>query len=868
MGKLSPMMQQYMEIKEAHKDYILFYRLGDFYEMFFDDAILASRELELTLTGRDCGLEERAPMCGVPHHACDVYLKKLIEKGYKVAICEQMESPYEAKGVVKREVIRITTPGTVVDGNMLSEGENNYIASVYYDKNGYGICFADISTGEVLFTENSEGNPERGIINELSKFKPVEILVNERFFDCKEAAVFIKQKLGSVVGAVDNEIYEDSYCVKVLLSHFGKQNLSELSLENRQRAVFAVGSLIDYFVKTQKEGANRITDILCYNDEQYLSIDFTARRNLELTETMRTGEKRGTLLWVLDKTKTAMGKRLLRKYLDQPLANIPQITRRQSAVAELLDKNIDRLELMEALSGVYDLQRLMTKVVYKTINPREMKSLSYTASHLPAVKTLSCNFTSSLLREIDGGLDTLNDLRALIDSAISDEPPVSLKDGGVIREGYNADLDELKSIHKNAHQFLTDIEQREKEETGIKNLRISYNRVFGYFIEVTKSNLDMVPDRYIRKQTLVNCERYITEELKELESKVLYATDKMIALETKLYDEIRQTVFENLERIEKTASSVAQLDVLASLAQVAKEQNYVCPQMSVNGEIRITDGRHPVVEAILDEGSFIPNDVFLDGKKNNIAVITGPNMAGKSTYMRQVALIVIMAQMGSFVPAKDAVISLTDKVFTRVGASDDLTAGQSTFMVEMSEVAHILKNATTQSLVILDEIGRGTSTFDGMSIAKAVVEHIATEKNLGCKTLFATHYHELTALENEYEGVVNYNIAVKKRGDEIIFLRKIVKGGADESYGIEVAKLAGVPQKVIKRAKTILSELEISVGKPDLTYHIEDTSQISFEDEQSEKIIKELRKVDVDNLSPREALDTLYELKNYLNGLE
>ncbi len=869
VGKLSPMMQQYKQIKEAHKDYILFYRLGDFYEMFFDDALTASRELELTLTGRDCGLEERAPMCGVPYHACDVYVKKLVEKGYKVAICEQVESPYEAKGVVKREVIRITTPGTIVEGSMLPEGENNYIASVYYAKEGFGICFADISTGEVLFTESRDESVERGIVNELSKFAPVELLVNEAFFDCKEVEDFLKTKLHCVVDPVDNSEYDNAACVKTILSQFKKKNLVDLGLEDRKFAVFAVGSLLNYLKRTQKDGVNRITGISSYNDEQFLSIDFTARRNLELTETIRTQEKRGSLLWVLDQTKTAMGKRLLRKYLEQPLANIPQITRRQAAVAELFDKNIDRVELAEALSGVYDLQRLMTKVVYGTVNPREMQSLSFTASHLPQVKALTQTFSSALLRDLDAQLDTLSDIRELIDSAIVEDPPVSLKDGGVIKKGYNADLDELKDIHTNAKGYLADIEQREKELTGIKNLRISYNRVFGYFIEVTKSNLNLVPDRYIRKQTLVNCERYITEELKELESKVLYATDKMVALEAELYNDIRKTLSDKLSVIERTASAVAQLDVLQSFAQVAVDHNYVCPQLSLNGEIQILEGRHPVVEAISPEGAFVPNDVFLDRDKNKIAIITGPNMAGKSTYMRQVALIVIMAQMGSFVPAKAATISLVDKVFTRVGASDDLTAGQSTFMVEMSEVAHILQNATPNSLVILDEIGRGTSTFDGMSIAKAVVEYIVREKHLGCKTLFATHYHELTELENEYEGVVNYNIAVKKRGDDIIFLRKIVRGGADDSYGIEVAKLAGVPNKVIKRAKTILSELEISVGKPDLTYHIEaEDDQISFEDQQNEKALHELKKIDVDSLTPREALEALYELKAILSGQE
>ena len=865
MGKLSPMMQQYQEIKSQYPDYILFYRLGDFYEMFFDDALTASRELELTLTGRDCGLEERAPMCGVPYHACDVYLKKLVEKGYKVAICEQMESPYEAKGVVKREVIRITTPGTIVEGSMLPEGENNYIASVYYDPSGYGVCFADISTGEARFTQYTGSEPERGLINELSQFAPKELLINSAFSDCKQAREFVQNRLQCVVDPVNEEEYQQKKCARVLLEQFGKDQLEGLELQKSLFALYAVSALVSYLQETQKSGAKRLTTLTRYSSEQFLSIDFTARKNLELTETLRTREKRGSLLWVLDKTRTAMGKRLMRKYLEQPLASVAQITRRQAAVAELTQNTMERTELIEALSDVYDLERLMTKVVYGTVTPRELLSLAYTASNLPRVKAASAKFSSTLLSELHQQVDTLESMKNLIDAAIDPEAPANRKDGGYIRKGYRPDLDELKDIQKNAKDYLARIEEREREATGIKNLKVSYNRVFGYFIEVTKSFLSQVPEHYIRKQTLVGSERYITEELKELESKVLYANDRMIAMESELYEEICKQVAACLPVIEGTASAVAQLDVLASLAQVAVDNHYVQPELSVNGEIRILEGRHPVVETMFPQTPFVPNDTMLDNGDNLIAVITGPNMAGKSTYMRQVALICIMAQMGSFVPAKSATVPILDKVFTRVGASDDLTAGQSTFMVEMSEVAYILQNATPNSLVLLDEIGRGTSTFDGMSIAKAVVEYILKEKKIHAKTLFATHYHELTELENQYDGVVNYNIAVKKRGDDIIFLRKILRGGADDSYGIEVAKLAGVPDKVIKRAKVILTELEKSVQKPSLTYHEEpETEQISFSDQSDVRAADALRKMDVDSMTPREALEALYELKSML----
>jgi DNA mismatch repair protein MutS len=868
LGKLSPMMQQYEEIKAQYQDYILFYRIGDFYEMFFEDALTASRELELTLTGRDCGMEERAPMCGVPYHACDVYLKKLVEKGYKVAICEQMESPYEAKGVVKREVIRITTPGTIVEGSMLPEGENNYIASIYYTPEGYGACFADVSTGEAQFTQYEGSDAERGIINELSKFSPRELLINSAFYDCADARDFLQNRLQCVVDPMEDSVYEQKQAVRLVLDQFQAEDLEELRLKNSVLALYAVAALVSYLRETQKSGAKRLTGLTRYSDEQYLSIDFTARRNLELTETLRTHEKRGSLLWVLDKTKTAMGKRLMRKYLERPLASIPQITRRQAAVAELCDQTMKRMELIEALNDVHDLERLMTKVVYGTVTPRELLSLSYTASNLPRVKAAAAGLQSSLLEDLYTRLDPLNEMRELIDEAIDEDAPVNRKDGGYIKHGYRADLDEYKDLQSNAKGYLAAIEEREREATGIKNLRVSYNRVFGYYIEVTKSFLSQVPDHYIRKQTLTGSERYITEELKELESKVLYASDRMIAMEAEIYEEICKKVAACLPVIEQTASAVAQLDVLASLAQVAVDNNYVRPDFSVGGEIRILEGRHPVVEAMFPQTPFVPNDTLLDPEENLVAVITGPNMAGKSTYMRQVALICIMAQMGSFVPAKAATLSVIDRVFTRVGASDDLTAGQSTFMVEMSEVAYILKNATPQSLVILDEIGRGTSTFDGMSIAKAVVEFIVKEKNIRSKTLFATHYHELTELENQYKGVVNYNIAVKKRGDDIIFLRKILRGGADDSYGIEVAKLAGVPDKVIRRAKAVLADLEKNMQRPSIAEQpvTEEREQISFTDQADSRAADALRKMDIDSMSPREALDALYELKSLLGN--
>ncbi|WMJ23105.1 DNA mismatch repair protein MutS [Paludicola sp. MB14-C6] len=868
MANLSPMMQQYLDIKSQHKDHVLFFRLGDFYEMFFNDAINISKELELTLTGRDCGMPERAPMCGIPYHSSEGYIKKLIEKGYKVAICEQVENPADVtKGIVKREVIRVVTPGTVIENSLLSEEQNNYIASIIIDNKAFAICFADISTGDVYLTEQKTSNVSVEVITELSKFMPTEILFNENLVSLKEIGEFIKNKLSTVCEMYDNEVIENSVCINEILNHFKGQTLEDLSLTEKPLAMKALGGLINYVNKTQKNGAQRIVKVNIYKENQYMGIDITAKRNLEITKTMRSGEKRGTLLWVLDKTKTAMGKRYIRKALEQPLVSLSEITRRQNAVQELYQNSFIREELAEALTNVYDLERLMTRVVYGSVSPREIRALAFTISHLPKVKEIANRFQCNYLSDVNANLNTLEEVYALIDNAIVDEPPITLKDGGVIKTGFHSQLDEYRDLCNNAKGYIANIEEKQREETGIKNLKISYNRVFGYYIEVTKSNLDMVPETYIRKQTLANCERYITQELKDLETKVLSASDKIQALEAEIFDEIRKFVASKIDEIQQSASAIAKLDFILSLATVAQNNNYVCPTIQLSGEITIKDGRHPVVEQMLKDSLFVPNDTLLDNKENKMLIITGPNMAGKSTYMRQVAVITIMAQIGSFVPASSATISICDKIFTRVGASDDLAAGQSTFMVEMSEVAHILKNATSNSLVILDEIGRGTSTFDGMSIAKAVVSYIAQNKKLGCKTLFATHYHELTAMENEIEGVKNYNIAVKKRGDDITFLRKIIRGGADDSYGIEVAKLAGIPQAVVTHAKQILGELEhlnpeIKFVKNESKENDEiEFSQMSFESESNHIIIDKLNDLQIDTLTPIEALNVLYELK-------
>lgn len=872
MASLSPMMQQYFDIKAQHEDCVLFFRLGDFYEMFFEDALKISKELEITLTGKDCGMAERAPMCGIPYHASDGYIKKLIEKGYKVAICEQTEDPATAKGLVKRDVIRIVTPGTLIENELLSEEKNNYISSVIIEGKRFAVCFADISTGEVLLTEQTAGNVTIEVINELSKFSPSEILFNEEMLKHKEIGQFIKNKLCCACEMITDDELADSECVKTVVTHFKGKSLEDIGVAELPLAIKALGGLITYINSTQKDGAMRLAAINVYNENQYMNIDMTARRNLEITQTIRAGEKRGTLLWVLDKTKTAMGKRYMRKALEQPLRNITEITKRQSAVAELINSQNVQSELGERLSHVYDIERLMTRVIYGTVNPRDVKALSTTIANLPAIKELTGRFSCRYLSEINEGIKTLDEIHTLIENAISDDAPIAIKDGGVIKEGFNADLDQYRELCSNAKGYIAAIEEKERRETGISKLKIGYNRVFGYYIEVTNSFLSQVPDNYIRKQTLANCERYITQELKDLEAKVLSANDKILALEMEIFGEIKKFIASKIDLIQSTASSIARLDFVFSLSLAAVENNYVCPSITQGRTINIKDGRHPVVEKLLSDTLFVPNDTILDCAENKLLIITGPNMAGKSTYMRQIALITIMAQIGSFVPAANAEIGVCDKIFTRVGASDDLSAGQSTFMVEMSEIAHILKNATPQSLVIIDEIGRGTSTFDGMSIAKAVAVYMSQNKKLSCKTLFATHYHELTSLENEFSGIKNYNIAVKKRGDDIIFLRKILRGGTDDSYGIEVAKLAGVPEPVVEKAKEILAELESSnadmpsqfMRSKAVTDDSDIPVQMGFANQAESEIKEKLELIDVNTLTPIEALNILYELKKML----
>lgn len=867
MASLSPMMTQYLQLKKEHKDHILFFRLGDFYEMFFEDALVVSKELELTLTGRDCGLEERAPMCGVPHHSSETYIARLIKKGFKVAICEQMEDPKEAKGIVQREVVRVVTPGTLVESNMLDEGVNNFIASVYYEKGSYGIATADISTGEVHITE-FEDKMDSKIKNELTRFAPTEIIFNSTFLDKTGVAAFIKDKIPCAVQMLEDESFAFAAAQGRILEHFHKNTLADMGLEGQTLAVSATGGLISYLNETQKTGVERLVDIDVYSDTQYMHLDVTARTNLELTQTMRTKEKRGSLLWVIDKTKTAMGKRLLRLYLEQPLINPTIINKRLNAVEELYENSILRGDITGILSKIYDLERIMTKIVFGNSTPRDLKALEYAVVNLPQLKDLLKNGTSQYITAIYDDLDTLTDVSAYIGGAITDDPPAALKDGWYVKQGFHPELDTLRGLVTNSKDYLTQIETKEKEATGIKTLKIGYNRVFGYYIEVTRLNSELVPAHYIRKQTLANCERYITEELKILEDKILSASDEMLVLERKLYEEIRMHLASQLHRVQLTANAIARLDVFSSFAETAQQNNYCRPDVNLGGAILIKDGRHPVVEEILSGVPFVANDVTLDLTANQIAIITGPNMAGKSTYMRQVALIVLMAQIGSFVPAYSASIGVVDGLYTRVGASDDLASGQSTFMVEMNEVAQILKTATQRSLLILDEIGRGTSTFDGMSIARAVIEYIADNKKLGAKTLFATHYHELTELEDSIDCVKNYNIAVKKRGDEITFLRKIIHGGADDSYGIEVSKLAGIPDSIIKRAHEILESLENGQAAPVKTVTKTkelDASQISFQSPSSEKIEEILKRVDLNTLTPIEALNKLYELKSLMN---
>ncbi len=857
---LSPLMVQYLEVKEKNKDTLIFFRVGDFYEMFFDDAKLVSRELELTLTGKECGLEERAPMCGVPYHSVEGYIAKLVEKGYKVAICEQTEDPSQAKGLVKREIVRIVTPGTVMESSMLDESSNNFICTVFTQKDKTGLSFCDISTGELYATLIEGDGQENRIKDELLKFSPKEILIGGECVKFKTLAAFIKDKLSASVSMLDDEEFSFADNEKVLLEHFKKNSLEELQLEKSQQTVSALGALLSYLRRTQMNGLERIDRIELYKENQYLHIDYNTRRNLELTEPLNSKNKAASLLAVLDRTKTSMGKRMMKSCVEKPLVSMAQIIKRQNGVTELYENVMMRSDLREALVGITDIQRIITRIVYGSANARELRSMCNALKRLPTVRAVIKDGQSGIIKSIYSDLDSLDDICKLIDEAIVEEPPFTVKEGGMIKEGYNKELDELRYDMNNSSSILAKIESRERAETGIPKLKIGFNRVFGYYIEVSNSYKNMVPESYIRKQTLTNGERFITQELKELEQRILGAKDRSFGLEYEIFDYIRKTVAKSLARINKTANAVATLDVIASLAQAAFENNYCCPRITADGIIKLTESRHPVVESISRDIRFVPNDVFLDTNENRVAIVTGPNMAGKSTYMRQVALIVLMAQMGSYVPAKSAEISIVDSIFTRIGASDDLATGQSTFMVEMNEVAYILKNATKNSLLILDEIGRGTSTFDGMSIARAVLEYVADKKTLGAKTLFATHYHELTVLEDTVKGVKNYNIAAIKRGDDITFLRRIIRGAADESYGVEVAKLAGLPESVIERAKKILSELESGQPKQKRkSKKQEETPQLTFMPEET-AVEKRLKSIDINTVTPMEAMNILFEL--------
>ena len=879
VAELTPMMQQYMETKNQYKDCILFYRLGDFYEMFFDDAITASRELEITLTGKNCGLEERAPMCGVPHHSVEGYLNRLVSKGYKVAICEQVEDPKFAKGIVKREVVRIVTPGTNLNTQALDASKNNYIMCIVYLDDHYGMAIADVTTGDYFVTELDN---TRKLLDEIAKFTPSEIVCNESLYVSGVDLDDLKNRLGITIYPLDSWYFDDASCEKVLKEHFKVASLDALGIGDYNSGAIGAGALLQYLYETQKNSLAHLTTITGYATGKYMLLDSSSRRNLELCETLREKQKRGSLLWVLDKTKTAMGARTLRSFIEQPLIDKEEIDRRLEAVAELKNNAITREELREYLSPVYDLERLISRITYQSANPRDLISFKSSLQMLPHIKCILSDLESPLLKELYDELDTLEELCTLIEYAIEDEPPLAMKEGGIIKSGYNEDVDKLRNAKTEGKTWLAEVEEEEREKTGIKNLRIKYNKVFGYYLEVTNSYKDLVPDYYMRKQTLTNAERYITPKLKELEDMILGAEDKLYAIEYELYCEVRERIAAEVIRIQKTAKAIAQIDVFASLAYVAERNNFVKPNINEKGVIDIKNGRHPVVEKMIPNEMFIANDTYLDDRKNRISIITGPNMAGKSTYMRQTALIVLMAQVGSFVPADSANIGIVDRIFTRVGASDDLASGQSTFMVEMTEVANILRNATNKSLLILDEIGRGTSTFDGLSIAWAVVEHISNKRLLGAKTLFATHYHELTELEGKLDSVNNYCIAVKEKGDDIVFLRKIVKGGADKSYGIQVAKLAGVPDSVIQRAKEIVEELveadiatrirDISVQtstptKKTKKYDEVDLAQISlFDTVKDDDVIEELKNIDVAHLTPMDALNTIYRLQNKLKN--
>ena len=864
IDKFSPMMQNYLKTKEEYKDCILFYRLGDFYEMFFDDAITASRELELTLTGKDCGQEERAPMCGIPYHAAETYVARLISKGYKVAICEQLEDPKTAKGIVKRDVIRVVTPGTVIESNLLEEKKNNYIMAIY--KNGiyFGMSVCDLSTGDFRMTQIRDTNNFAMLMDEISRYSPSEIVVNELMFNSTEEIIKIKERFETYISKSNgfsqnvNEIKERSRIVN-------EDDKEIEKLDDYILAITAANGLIAYLVDTQKNNLEYLNKILLYNTSKYMSLDINARRNLEITEKLRDKSKKGTLLWVLDKTSTSMGGRLLRRWLNDPLIDECHINRRLESVKELKEDIILRGDIVDSLKKVYDIERLASKISYGSANGRDLISLKNSTAQLPGIKTILSKAKSQMLKDLYGELDELQDIYAIIDKAIVDEPPISVKEGGLIKLGYDEEIDRLKTATTDGKNWVLKLEAEEREKTGIKGLKVGFNKVFGYFIEVTKSNLSQVPDRYIRKQTLANCERYITEDLKRLENEILGAEEKVINLEYNALVEIRDEIEKNVQRVQKSANIISILDVLASFATVAEDMNYVMPTVDNSGIIDIKDGRHPVIEKIIGGSEFVPNDTYLDKEENRLSIITGPNMAGKSTYMRQVALITLMAQCGSFVPASYAKIGVVDKIFTRVGASDDLSMGQSTFMVEMMEVATILKEATQNSLVILDEIGRGTSTYDGLSIAWAVAEYISDKEKCGAKTLFATHYHELIQLEEKLEGVKNYSIAVKEKGEDIIFLRKIISGGTDESYGVHVAKLAGVPKAVTTRANEVLRSIErknvLNEKKLEKENKKETAGQLDMYNYKLAEIAHEIDKIDLNQLTPIDALNTLLKMK-------
>ncbi len=864
MAKLSPMMQQYMDIKNAHKDHIVFFRLGDFYEMFYEDALLASKELELTLTGRDCGMEERAPMCGIPYHSAESYIQRLLEKGYKVAICEQTEQPQKGKTLVNRDVIRVVTPGTIMENSMLSEDKNNYIASLYIHDSQAEICMCDISTGSMQSTTIDSENFQNNLKSEIYKYMPREIIINSRILDLKWLTEYLKNIIHCSVELIDNKDYNDLIVEETVKKQFsGKIFSTDMSR--------CLWQLLDYLSKTQKMGIEKLETVESYSRDSFMKLSYTTTSNLELFETIRSKEKRGSLLWVLDETKTSFGKRMLRKVISAPLMNKDEIENRLNAVEYFNNNPMVRMDAQTQLKNIQDMERLCTRAGFGNAGPRDVFSMAQSIKALQPLKKILDKSDDKLIRNLNHEIDPLSELGDLLDSAIIENPPATIKDGGIIKPGFDEEVDHNRHLVNDSMEIIASIENRLRNETNIPKLKIGYNRVFGYYIEVTRSYLDLVPDTFIRKQTLAGSERYITEELKELEQEILSANEKLLAREKLLYANLLKSISNETEKILKTTKAISYIDILAGFSKVSQKYNYVKPTITDSDKLYIKDGRHPVVEAMLKDEIFIPNDTLLDCNDNMVNIITGPNMAGKSTFMRQVAIICIMAQIGCFVPAKSAEIPVCDAVFTRVGASDDLSSGRSTFMVEMSEVSEILQNATEKSLVILDEIGRGTSTFDGMSIAKSVVEYILDKKNhLGCKTLFATHYHELTEMENQMHGIVNYNIAVKKRGDDITFLRKIVRGGADDSYGIQVAKLAGIPDKVIKRAKEILEDLVLNSEKEKMAVR-----QLSFDDSyfqipekqntnKENEIVEELSKVDVNVLTPLEALNVLNKLKSML----